>query len=167
MNSVGTEGPGPALPHAPRILIIIFKSSMALEDFFIDPSTLPSNAYGLVQLLTLLGGYGYLLFVEQTQPRSCSMALKAADILRSKEIIFRTFNAFLRLQRTRFVGQTAERKYFRAVLMKFFETCGVVLGQILYFKEKGGSENVNLTYLDWLRSLFYLSDSSLSARSTQ
>ena len=45
------------------------------------------------------------------------------------------------------VGQTAQRKYARAVLMKFFETCGVELGmlrQILYFKEKGGSEGCQL-----------------------
>jgi len=26
------------------------------------------------------------------------------------------------------VGQTAQRKYFRAVLMEFVEACGVVLG---------------------------------------
>ncbi len=41
------------------------------------------------------------------------------------------------------VGQTAQRKYFRAVLMKFFETCGVVMGilrWVLYYKEKGDSE---------------------------
>jgi Ca2+/Na+ antiporter len=36
---------------------------MALSDLFVDPSSLPDGAYGLCQLLTLLIGYGYVLFV--------------------------------------------------------------------------------------------------------
>ena len=35
---------------------------MGLSDFFIDVSTLPDDGYGLVQLISLGGVYGYILF---------------------------------------------------------------------------------------------------------
>jgi len=34
---------------------------MGLSDLFIDPSTLPDDGYGLIQLASLLIGYGNLL----------------------------------------------------------------------------------------------------------
>ena len=39
-----------------------FTIAMGLSDFFIDVSTLPDDGYGLVQLISLGGVYGYILF---------------------------------------------------------------------------------------------------------
>ena len=36
---------------------------MGISDFFVDPKELPADGYGFVQLLTLLVGYGYVLFI--------------------------------------------------------------------------------------------------------
>jgi hypothetical protein len=36
---------------------------MSLDDLFVDPTELPENVYGFIQLLFLLIAYGYILFV--------------------------------------------------------------------------------------------------------
>lgn len=56
------QDPIALLKNTPTTTTATDSSSMALDDFFIDPAELPEGIYGAVQLTFLLVVYGYILF---------------------------------------------------------------------------------------------------------